>query len=375
MTGEGPAPRPSPESWQQVSELLDVAMDLPPEARPAWLPFARRGGHGRRHRGGGVAGRARSDAVDPLSRGADRRRSAARHLGHAGRRLPPGGTDRPGRHGHGLAGRSQRRPVRPARRRQAAQRGVARRQQQRALRPRGRHPGAADPPADRPPARRRHHPLGDAVPGARAGRRRAHRPLLRRPAAERARSGPRVPRRPAAGRPRARQPGGPPRPEAVQRPGDARGPRPAARLRHRQAAAVGAVGHDGHRRDPRGRPDTGLRRARAAHRRANHDPHRRLRAGRAALPAAHRPPSVSGRCGDAGGAGQQHRREAADARLRCRRRSAGGAGCHRRLAGRAAPDDARRVAGGVGRRSRHDSRRRAQEGPGRALCQRDRARR
>lgn len=36
MTGDGPI-RPPRDSWRQVSELLDVAMELPPDARAGWL--------------------------------------------------------------------------------------------------------------------------------------------------------------------------------------------------------------------------------------------------------------------------------------------------------------------------------------------------
>ena len=37
MNGDLPAPRPPRDSWSQVSALLDVAMELAPEARAAWL--------------------------------------------------------------------------------------------------------------------------------------------------------------------------------------------------------------------------------------------------------------------------------------------------------------------------------------------------
>ena len=188
------------------------------------------------------------------------------------------------------AGRARRRPLRAARRAQAAASAAwTPTESLRAVPARAADPGAARAPAHRAPARRRRDRGRAALlrHGARRGR--ADHRLVPRSAAWRSRRGSRLLLDACDAVRRAhRQPGRAPRPQAVEHPGDGGRRGQAARLRHRQAARRRDEARPRDRDARRRRADARLRRARADPRRAGHDRDRRLRARRAALRAADR---------------------------------------------------------------------------------------
>ena len=110
-------------------------------------------------------------------------------IARSGGRHPPGSlgaarNHRQRRHGPGLAGHAQRRPVQRARRGEAAAPRRKRCPGRCPLRPGRRAPRPSHPSAHRPVARRRAHGRRHALSRARARPGRAARPVVRRPPAE-----------------------------------------------------------------------------------------------------------------------------------------------------------------------------------------------
>ncbi len=219
-----------------------------------------------------------------------RQRHHRRHPGPgtdrpAPRRLPAGGGNRPRRHGHRLRGGARRRRVRPAGGDQdpaRVERGPGRRavplRAARARRPRS--------PGHRQAAGCRQHRRRHALPGHGAGRRPAHRRVVRgaRDRCPRAcRPGGKGVHRPGVC---ASASGRAPRRQGGQHPGHCRRRAQAARLRHRHAARHRWRGDDGPDPDGASQLHAGIRQPRADPRRAGHHRLGRLLARRRALPAA-----------------------------------------------------------------------------------------
>ena len=204
--------------------------------------------------------------------------------------------DRTGRDGQRLARPAERRALRRRRRGQAPQREPRGPCRRRAL-PAGRiDPGPTPPSPHRAPRRRGRVAERPALSRARAGRGRAHRPVLREPRSRRREASGSFPGRPRGGRPRARQPDRASRHQAVQRPRRERRTGEAPRFRHREASRGGIRHRRSHGADARRRPraHAGVRRAGTGDRRHGDDRDRRLRPRRAPLRSSDRKASGGG---------------------------------------------------------------------------------
>ena len=294
------------------------ALELSSAERAAWLETLRAAGSdpGRRRRG--PARRARGARPSRASSRRRRRRAPSRRPWPARRSgaYTLDLADRPGRNGQRLAGAPQRRPLRGRGRRQAAQR-----EPRRAARGRsGSGARAASwrgcatptsptsstpecPPTGQPYLVLEHvegEPI-DRYCDAQGARRRGAPPPL--------------PRRARGGRPRAREPDRAPGHQAVQRPGRTR--------RRRSSSSTSASPSCSRATEPAARPRRSPATAGRAltpeyaapeqlTRRRHHDRHRRVCAGRPALPAPRGPASGRGRAGLTRASAQGHRRDGSE---------------------------------------------------------------
>ena len=209
----------------------------------------------------------------------------------------------------------------------------------------GEHPGSTPASAHRASLRRGRVAGGAAVPGARARRRRADRPLLRREGSRRGGAPACVPGRPGGCRPRARKPDRAPGHQALQRPRRRGRAGEAARLRDREAARGGGRDGRGDGVDARGRAgaDARIRGSGAGDGGRDHDGHGRLCAGDAALRASDRAASgASGRSSrrrSSSWPSWRRSRSASPTRPSTRRRGRRRHSINARLSGRRRPRD------------------------------------